>query len=201
MSYVIVYDSGTGNTEALAHAVAEALPENDCLACGRFGEVPAEALEQANRVYAGFWTNRGTCTDEVAEVLRTLDDKGVFLFGTAGFGADDTYFAGVVARVLVNLPDFAHVIGTFMCQGRMPRHVRTRYEHQAAANPEQAPRMQQLIENFDAAFEHPNADDLAHLREAVKQAAEAADAAEAEAARVVSTHDPAASVAPIENKN
>ena len=170
MAHVIVYDSRTGNTEALARAVAESLPERETLACGRVGEVGADALAAADRVYAGFWTNRGDCTDEMAEVLASLDGKEVFLFGTCGFGADATYFAGVAARVAVHLPESARIVGTFMCQGRMPASVRERYERQAEANPAQAPRMRQLVENFDAALGHPDEDDLARLRAAVEEA-------------------------------
>ncbi len=170
MSYAIVYDSRTGNTEALARAVAAALPSEGRLAFGRVDEVDRAAVAQADRVYAGFWTNRGDCGDELAEVLASLADKDVFLFGTAGFGADETYFAGVMARVAVHLPESARIAGTFMCQGRMPASVRARYAQTAAAKPEQAARMHQLIENFDAAASHPDDDDLARLREAVQAA-------------------------------
>lgn len=170
MTYAIVYESSTGNTEQLAQAVAAALPSGECRAFGRVDEIDRAAVAQAERVYAGFWTNRGDCGDELAELLATLADKDVFLFGTAGFGADATYFAGVMSRVAVHLPASAQVVGSFMCQGRMPASVRTRYARTAAAKPEQAARMRQLIENFDEAADHPNDDDLARLRAAVEEA-------------------------------
>lgn len=170
MTYAIVYESSTGNTEQLAQAVAAALPSGECRAFGRVDEVDRAAVAQADRVYAGFWTNRGDCGDELAEMLATLADKDVFLFGTAGFGADATYFAGVMSRVAVHLPASAQVVGSFMCQGRMPASVRARYAQTAAAKPEQAARMQQLIDNFDEAANHPNDDDLARLRAAVEEA-------------------------------
>ncbi|QOS67691.1 flavodoxin [Eggerthella guodeyinii] len=170
MTYAIVYESSTGNTEQLAQAVAAALPSGECRAFGRVDEVDRAAVAQVDRVYAGFWTNRGDCGDELAEVLATLADKDVFLFGTAGFGADATYFAGVMSRVAVHLPASAQVVGSFMCQGRMPASVRARYAQTAAAKPEQAARMQQLIDNFDEAANHPNDDDLARLRAAVEEA-------------------------------
>ena len=138
MTYAIVYDSRTGNTEELARAVAEALPAQGRLAVGRVGEVDAASVAQADRVYAGFWTNRGDCTDEMGELLAGLAGKEVFLFGTCGFGADETYFAGVAARAAAHLPESAQLIGTFMCQGRMPSSVRRRYERTAEANPVRA---------------------------------------------------------------
>lgn len=168
MGYAIVYDSRTGNTERLAQEVSATLPSEGRVAFGSADGVDAAALAQADRVYAGFWTNRGDCTDEMAEILAGLADKEIFLFGTCGFGADETYFAGVMARVAAHLPETARVIGTFMCQGRMPASVRVRYERQAEANPAQTARMRQLIENFDAALDHPDDNDLARLRAAVE---------------------------------
>ena len=100
--------------------------------------------------------------------MASLGGTEVFLFGTCGFGADATYFAGVMARVLTHLPESAHVVGTFMCQGSMPPSVRERYERQAEANPAQAARMAQLIDNFDEAVNHPDENDLARLRAAVE---------------------------------
>ena len=170
MTYAIVYDSRTGNTEELARAVAGALPAQGCLAVGRVDEVDAASRAQADRVYAGFWTNRGDCTDEMGELLAGLAGKEVFLFGTCGFGADETYFAGVAARAAAHLPESAQIVGTFMCQGRMPSSVRRRYEHTAAQNPAQAARMAQLIANFDEAAAHPNDDDLVRLRAKVQAA-------------------------------
>ena len=169
MSYAIVYDSSTGNTQRLACAVKEALPAEEIVAFGRVGDVTSEDLAAADRVYAGFWTNRGDCTDEMAEVLSQLEDKDVFMFGTAGFGADQTYFAGVMARVARHVPESARIAGSFMCQGQMPESVRTRYERTAQAQPAQAARMQQLIEHFDAAVGHPDDADVARLQAAVKQ--------------------------------
>ena len=171
MTYAIVYDSRTGNTEALARAVAAALPDKGRLAFGRIGEADVEAVAAAERVYVGFWTNRGDCTDDTAELLSSLDGKEVFLFGTCGFGADATYFAAVVARVAMHVPESARIIGTFMCQGRMPASGRERYKQQAETNPAQEPRMRQLIENFDAALEHPDDHDLACLRARVEETA------------------------------
>ena len=171
MGYAIVYDSATGNTERLAHALAEVLPEADLLVFGRVGEVSPSAVAAADRVYAGFWTNRGDCTDEMSQVLEGLDGKEVFLFGTAGFGADQTYFAGVMARVARHVPESAQMVGSFMCQGQMPANVRTRYERMREAQPAQAARMGQLIENFDTALGHPDEEDIARLQAAVRSVA------------------------------
>ena len=154
MKYAIVYSSKTGNTKLLAETICSALDGEDVY----FGGPGAEAL-QADRLYVGFWTDKGDCDAGIAAFLQQLDGKQVFLFGTAGFGGSPEYFEKILATVRAHLPETASVVGTYMCQGKMPASVRERYvKMQAAA----------LIENFDRALGHPDEEDLAGLKHAVQ---------------------------------
>lgn len=56
MSYAIVFSSRTGNTALLAQTIWDTLP-GDCL---YFGTPDPKALE-AETVYVGFWTDKGSC--------------------------------------------------------------------------------------------------------------------------------------------
>ena len=134
MSYAIVYSSRTGNTELLARAIQSALPAEDCL---YFGGPDAAALA-ADRLYVGFWTDKGSCDEALAAFLATVEHKEVFLFGTAGFGSQPAYFQA----------------------------VRRRYEAMLAA-PDHAPNLEAMIENFDHALSHPDTADLDGLTKAV----------------------------------
>lgn len=87
------------------------------------------------------------------------------MFGTAGFGGSDVYFARILTGVKANLNASNTVIGSYMCQGKMPLSVRQRYESMLPLQPE---KMQQLIENFDEALTHPDQTDLEKLVQAVK---------------------------------
>ena len=78
MKYAIVYSSRTGNTKRLAEAVRAALPKQDCL---YFGAPDPKALE-AERIYVGFWTDKGTCDQDTACFFRTVTTQQIFLFGT-----------------------------------------------------------------------------------------------------------------------
>ena len=159
MSYAIVFSSRTGNTRRLAEAVRAALPAGECL---YFGPPSAAALA-AGRLYIGFWTDKGGCDEVLAAFLPQLAGHEVFLFGTAGFGADPAYFDAILGRVAALLPPSAAAVGRFMCQGRMPDAVRARY----AAMPE-GERRTQMLANFDMARTHPDAADLAALTAAVR---------------------------------
>ena len=158
MSYAIVYSSRTGNTAMLAQAIREALPREDCL---YFGAPDPKALT-AGILYVGFWTDKGTCDEETARFLQSLTNQRVFLFGTAGFGGAPAYFDQILGRVKDNLAAGVQVVGTYMCQGKMPQGVRDRY-----AAMEDSPRRTAMLENFDRAVSHPDQQDLARLKAAV----------------------------------
>ena len=162
MTYAIVYSSRTGNTKRLAEAIHQALPHEDCVYFGPMNDVALNA----ERLYIGFWTDKGTCDAATEAFMDKARDKEVFLFGTAGFGGDAAYFDQVLGRVEQNLNNSNRLVGTYMCQGKMPQSVRERYEKMRASTVH-IPNLEELIENFDRALAHPNDGDLARLKQAV----------------------------------
>ena len=86
----------------------------------------------------------------------------MFLFGTAGFGGAPAYFDQILGRVKENLAPGVQVIGTYMCQGKMPQSVRDRYQGM-----EDSPRRTAMLENFDRALSHPDDADLLRLKAVV----------------------------------
>ena len=153
MNYTVVYASKTGNTAFLANSQAEALPGQDIVCLPAAGaQVPDSDI-----LFVGFWTDKGDCDPDTAAFLAKLQNKRVFLFGTAGFGGDPQYFSDILGRVRAHLAPSNLVIGHFMCQGRMPDAVRRRFE---ALPPKEASKQ---LENFDRALSHPDDDDAAQL--------------------------------------
>ena len=164
MKYAIVFSSQTGNTKQLAEAVSSVLPQADlCF----FGSPSQEAL-QAERLFIGFWTDKGHCNQEITDFLKTVQSKEVFLFGTAGFGGSQEYFGKILSSVQKHLGASNTVIGTYMCQGKMPQSVRERYV-KMKSSPLPIPNVDKMIENFDAAVSHPDETDLQKLKYAVAQ--------------------------------
>lgn len=158
MTYAIVYSSRTGNTEKLARTIREALSAEDCI---YFGGPDPKALE-SEIIYLGFWTDKGSCDESCAEFIKSLSCQKLFLFGTAGFGGAPAYFEQILDRVKSKLGSGVTVLGSYMCQGKMPMSVRERYMQM-----EESPRRTAMLENFDAALSHPDAEDLANLRAAL----------------------------------
>jgi uncharacterized protein YfeS len=88
------------------------------------------------------------------------------LFGTAGFGGDKSYFQGILTRVQTYIDDTNEIVGTYMCQGKMPDSVKQRYLKMSLEKPHDE-HIQQMIANFEEAVTHPDLQDLENLRSAI----------------------------------
>ena len=160
--YSIIFNSKTGNTRKLADAIHEALPQENCDLFGAVeGDVPA-----SETLYIGFWTDKGSADKATAELLAKLKNRKIFLFGTAGFGGSEEYFTNILDNVKKLINESNTVVGEYMCQGRMPQSVRERYLKMKEA-PDHPANLDVLIQNFDCALSHPDANDLEKLKEAV----------------------------------
>ena len=162
--YSIIYSSRTGNTRLLAEAIRESLPAD---LCDHFGTDEAGAVE-SEKLYVGFWTDKGTADEAALALLKRLKNKKIFLFGTAGFGGSDVYFEKILGQVKQSIDSSNAVIGEYMCQGKMPQSVRERYV-KMKENPEHPANLDMLIANFDCALSHPDMDDLEKLKKIIKK--------------------------------
>ena len=160
--YSIVFSSMTGNTEKLARAIREVLPEENC---DYFGVAGEEEL-RSELLYIGFWTDKGNADSAVLQLLSKLRGKKIFLFGTAGFGGSAAYFQKILDHIKQSVDPSNTVVGEYMCQGKMPQSVRDRYM-KMKAQPEHPANIDALIDNFDRALSHPDEDDLERLRKII----------------------------------
>ena len=141
--YSIIFSSLTGNTKQLADAIHETLPKENC---DYFG-IKETGQPLSEMLYIGFWTDKGNADQSTLELLSSLRNKKIFLFGTAGFGGSDTYFQKVLEHVRQSIDESNTIVGEYM---------KEQTEHPA--------NIDALIENFDRALSHPDADDLDRLR-------------------------------------
>lgn len=160
MKYAVVFESRTGNTAELAEHIKSLIsPENLAF----FGK-PSAYAAQADLIFVGTWTDKGTCCDEIAGFLKGLSGKQIFIFGTAGFGGSPEYFNVITSRIVKNIPSGNIIKGSYFCQGKMPQSVRTRYEAIEKADPVKA---KPMLDNFDKALSHPDKKDIENLEKAV----------------------------------
>ena len=161
--YSIVFNSPTGNTKKLADTIYAVLAKENC---DYFG-APKEGGLYSEMLYIGFWTDKGNADKSTLTLLSTLKNKKIFLFGTAGFGGSEAYFQKILDHVKQSIDSSNSVVGEYMCQGKMPMSVRQRYE-EMKKQPIHLPNLDAMIENFDKALSHPDADDLEQLKQAVR---------------------------------
>ena len=155
---MVLYSSRTGNTQKIATRIFAAIP-GDSKDMQRIGEYQGK---DAELFFVGFWTDKGTCSDRLRAVLPSLAGKQIFLFGTAGFGADQAYFSQIIRRLEGELPQNCTVIGWYMCPGRMGEGVRRRYEAMLQ-DPVSAGQAELLLKNFDAVRTRPDERDAQAL--------------------------------------
>lgn len=158
MKYAIVFSSKTGNTASLADRIEKTLGADCCIYKG----TPDDKAYEADTLYIGFWTYMGSCGKDIEKFISSTRNKNIFLFGTAGFGGSDAYFSAILANVAKCIDSSCKLIGTYMCQGRMPMAVREKYlkMDEQKAKP--------MIENFDRALTHPDENDFKGLERAIR---------------------------------
>lgn len=129
MTCSLVVNSKSGNTRMVSGAIKRTLQAAGvefvhAAALSDDADADQVALEAqgacaADTVLVGFWCDKGACTPSVAALLSALHGKRVFLFGTCGFGADQSYYQQIIDRVTSNLAEDAELAGWAMCQGKM----------------------------------------------------------------------------------
>lgn len=165
MQYEVLFVSQTGNTEKLATAIYEAIPNGDKEIQRLSRQTP---LDLAETYFIGFWTNRGTCSFEVLDYISELHGKNIALFGTCGMGNDPAYFERIEKQVSAFIPDDNLYLGTFLCQGKMPICVRNKYQELLEHGDNDA-LARRMLHNFDTALLHPNEEDYRRARKFVEE--------------------------------
>ncbi len=160
MKISIVYSSNTGNTKQLAEAIKEEIKNENII---YFGNVN-EKIPDADLYIIGSWTDKGNASKDIIEFLKTLKDKKIIYFGTAGYGGGSEYYDILFKRIKNDIDSSNIILGHFYCQGRMPIQVKEKYIEMITKNPEDA-NLKVNIKNFEEALSHPDQTDLKNVRQ------------------------------------
>ena len=157
MKICVLFDSQTGNTKMLADVIQETY-QTDLV----------EDPTQADLVFLGSWTDKGSFSEKMKEQAEKIRGKKVFIFGTCGFGGSPEYYERLFERAAALLDESNTVIGHYYCQGRMPMAVKDRYVSMLREHPEDK-KLEASIQNFEEALTHPDSEDLEKLSEALDE--------------------------------
>lgn len=156
MKYAIIYSSKTGNTELLANVIKETM-QGECIAFGK----PNLSIEDAELYFVGSWVDKGSYDKEIIEFLKTLKNKKIFLFGTAGFQSSKPYYDRILNNVKQAIDDSNTIVDEYMCQGKIPITVKQKYEAMDLTTAKFD--VAGFIDNFNQALTHPDHKDLSQL--------------------------------------
>ena len=171
MEKLIIFDSLTGNTKMLADKIFDFYKQKGekikIIDIKKEEEEILNAINNADIIYAGSWTDKGDCSDKMKNIYEKILNKKIFVFATCGFGGDKTYYSKLLERVEKHIDKSNQIIGSFYCQGKMPLSVKERYVSLIKANPEDK-KLKVSLENFEIALAHPNDKDLLDLEKVLE---------------------------------
>lgn len=153
MKTLIVYSSKTGNTRTLAEALKTAAGNGADIY--PVGEAPAP--DGYDRIAVGFWLQGGKPDPASAAYLASVGRARLFLFATHGAAADSGHAANAMAQAKALAPD-ATMVGAFNCPGEVNAELLEKIKKKDPPPP--------WIDDAPAAVGHPDALDIARLKDA-----------------------------------
>ena len=113
MKTLVTYSTLTGNTKKVAEAVFEAVSgEKEIMDIKSIKET-----DGYDRIFVGYWVDKGEPDKDMQEFLQTLDNKKVVLFQTLGAEAYSDHGVSALANAGRYLSTSCKVVGTLSVRG------------------------------------------------------------------------------------
>ncbi len=159
MKSLIVYSSLTGNTRAVAEAIASVMPEPCELVSVQ--EAPSD-LSSYDFIAIGYWVDKGMPDQNCIQFMKTVQGKKVGLFGTLGAYPDSDHAKKCQANA-ARLMEGNEILGQFICQGKVDPKV---IEMMKKMAPDSHPMTEERRARIQEAKKHPNEEDFQNARQA-----------------------------------
>lgn len=146
---LVAYSSGTGNTEAVARAIAGSIPGSVLRKASEAGDLSAYRL-----VLLGFWIDMGVMSADAKAVMGSAFGTPLALFGTMGGDPTSPRFQSFLERVRGEAAaSGADLLGIRMWRGRVSDDVARMMQEAGMMTPEVEARLK-------ASASHPDQTDL-----------------------------------------
>ncbi|QTA37533.1 flavodoxin family protein [Thermosipho ferrireducens] len=161
MKILLTYSSRTGNTEKVAKAIYEVMPEGTTF---KKMKTVDELLEQHDFIILGCWIDRGTANKEALEFIKKVKNKKVAFFFTLGAYPDSKHAKDSADRIRNLLKENNNeVLGEFYCQGKIDPKLTEKFkslplDHPHTMTPER-------LKRHEEAAKHPDEKDLSRAKE------------------------------------
>lgn len=164
MKVLVTYSSKTGNTKKLAEGIYTGLGEMEKEILP-MSEV--KSLDSYDVVLAGYWVDKGGANQEAAQFLETIEGKKVGVFATLAFWPDSEHGFGAIKAGEDLVKEKNHVIGKFICQGKIDSRILEMFKKMPKDNPHY-PTPEKHKRHLISA-NHPSAADIACAAELFKE--------------------------------
>jgi len=157
MKYEVAYISRSGNTEKLAHGIADCLPSEDTFVTDLATE---EITDKADVYLIGFGLRNNTIPLKIMDVLEKLEGKIIIFFATAPVIPTEEHTKEVERRLEPFMPDECDYRGLFLCPGQVSEESFNKIRTVLEQNPgnEQAEMVYNIYNSING---HPDENDIA----------------------------------------
>lgn len=156
MKYEIAYISGSGNTEKLAHGIADSLPQTDTFVTDLSCE---EITKQADVYLIGFGMKREAIPLKIMEILEELEDKTILFFVTASIKSTEVHIKEVERRLEPFMPGNCDYRGLYLCPGQVSNETLEKLQTILNQEPDNE-WANAAMENSRHTLERPNQNDI-----------------------------------------
>jgi flavodoxin len=166
MKILVTYSSLTGNTEKVALAVKDGLPEDASLI-----KVNQE-LEPDNfdLIFVGFWVDKGVA-DQAAKIFleKVKNKKIAFLFTLGAYPDSDHAKQVALETEKLLLGQDNQVLGHFGCHGKVDPNLLEKMKKMLPEGHPHATMTPERQARLDEAAKHPNEQDLQNAKNFAQQ--------------------------------
>ncbi len=165
MKKLLVYSSKTGNTKAVAEAIASDLDEVTLCSVK-----DAPDLADYDCIICGYWVDKGMPDDAAKSFMEGIENKQIILFGTLGAYPDGEHAKEVIKKAQEIVEAKSNIIlGSWICMGKVdPKLLEAMSSKYSEAHPMSEERRIRIEEGN----KHPNAEDFANAKSFVKSCLE-----------------------------
>ncbi|KNF08281.1 flavodoxin family protein [Gottschalkia purinilytica] len=163
MKILLTYSSKTGNTEKVAEAIKDIIPEDF-----HFCKVQdAPSPEEFDVILIGFWVDRAMPDRDALEYMQKIKGKKVGIFATLGAYPDSPHGRESMqnARDIVKENE---IIGDFICQGKIDEKLVEMFKSLPDNHPHAI--TEEKLKRYEIASRHPNEEDFERAKHIFKLA-------------------------------
>ncbi|MGS5516620.1 flavodoxin family protein BilS [Clostridioides difficile] len=159
MKSLILYSSLTGNTKKIAYSIYDVIQgEKDIK---NISELVDDSINYENYdiVFIGYWVDKGICDKNSKQVLENIHNKKIALFGTMGASTKGSYGASIIEKVESIVSKDNENLGSFICQGKIAKELKVKYEELLKLHPENE-HIREQLNNDEESQSHPDEQEI-----------------------------------------